>query len=126
MGYTLIRPAIRRYFEEHPGINVWLADLREKLVALNGKTPSDGGIQHAINTLMGAGLELFVVERGQCWIYRPNMKSPNLPEPTNQPVVRRNDILNRRLFELIHTTKTGAMILEDEEGETIIVKPVDI
>lgn len=121
MGATLIRPAIRRYFEEHPGINVWISDLRELLISLNNKTATDGGIQSAVNTLMGAGMELFVVERGQCWMYRPNTKQ--IPPPPPQQIKK---IDNRRLFELIHTTKLGAMILEDEEGETIIVRQVDI
>lgn len=121
MGAVLIRPAIRRYFEEHPGINVWISDLRELLISLNGQPPTDGGIQSAVNTLMGAGMELFVIERGQCWMYRPNTKLVQPPIPAN---IKKLD--DRRLFQLVHTTKLGAMILEDEDGETIIVRQVDI
>lgn len=136
MGSPYIRAIIRKYFMDNPGIHIWLNDIKEVLVG-QGKRPSTGGIQGAVSQLVDLEMPIEVVERGQCWIYRPNVTKSSLsypvaaenPEPLRQEPERqepRSVTTKNKLFELIHTTKQGAMILEDEDGETIIVRPIDI
>lgn len=125
MGAPYIRAIVRKYFMEHPGVHVWLDDLMEAL-KIQGKNPSTGGVQGAVAQLIDFDMEIFVVERGQCWIYTPG-KTPKMEEQREvAPPEQRVRLTSRRLFELVHTTKAGAWILEDEEGEMVIVKPVDM
>lgn len=128
MGYPTYRAALHRYFMDHPGRHIWLDELIEVAQKVIGKEPTRGSIQHAITRMMETNPDIQVVERANCWIYRPN--SSQVKEITKESVEKveqkPSTVKVRRLFELVHTTKQGAMILEDEDGVTIVVKEVDI
>jgi len=130
MGYPVIRPWIRKYFEDHPNKAIWKDDLIEACTKISGRAHSVEGVRAAIKHLIDNGMAIQVVEPNHCWVYKPELQQQ--PEQKPEPQVEEklteepSKKYRNQIFQLIHTTKQGAMILEDEDGDTIIVKPVDI
>lgn len=89
---------LARYFRDHTGVEVFLKDLQEEFPKYTTIQ-----IQSNINNMNRTNTEVKVdtLLKGQSWIYRPKGKQ----SPTN-----------KRVFEEIAVTKTGALIIQDESG----------
>ncbi len=109
---TIVRPYVRKYFEENPGKTIWRDDLIEYVAGQNTEEIREGTVLHSVNMLIADNFPIEIVERAHAWVYRPNKKD--------------DKAASRRMFELVHETKGGAMILEDTDGEVVIVKPVEL
>lgn len=131
MGFAKIRPSIRKYFFDHPNREIWFEEIKTHLISL-GLSPNDQSTKHAVGELIRRGMPIEIVESGHCWVYRHE------PDYTKKPVSTTN-VTNvvtspkelpkaptKKLFQLVHTTKQGNWILEDEEGELVVVKQIDI
>lgn len=116
MATTTIRPYVRQYFERNPLKTVWRDELFEYVQSQNEEEVRMQSVLHAVNQLMDDGFSIEIQERAHAWIHIPPKKvkeeAPKTPK--------------RKVFELVHETKGGAMILEDTEGEVVIVKPVEL
>lgn len=63
---------VREYFLRHPGVKIWLIDLREAQQAA-GCYDGDRQILSAINNTRNGGImNIQTLTRGQSWIYLPN------------------------------------------------------
>lgn len=113
MGAAPLKPVIRQYFEQHAEITVWRNELIDHITKVNGRAPSIGGLQGAIGDLITSGFQVEQVEKGHAWRYNPNAKE----------AIGNN---GRKLFELVHETKGGVLILEGDQGETLIVRRIEI
>lgn len=114
MGSTPIRPYVRKYFETHPEFKIWRKDLIDYVTKESGTEPTIAGVLHAVNQLIKDGQPIEPVDRGHSWIYH------------NKKTDDKTKSASRKLFELVGETKTGAMILEDEQGSVIVVKPIEV
>jgi len=112
---TTIRPYVRQYFERNPGRTIWRDELIEYVALQNQEKIREATVLHSVNALIQDGFPIEIQERAHAWIYLPNKKKD---EPKVDP--------GRKMFELLANTKSGAMILEDTEGEVVIVKVVDL
>lgn len=86
-----IGPVIRRYFEEHPGVDINASELVETLMM----TPEQ--ISASISKLRSNGVDIVAVGRGT-YRYVPNKKP------------------SESLFRLVGTSKSGALIIERDDG----------
>lgn len=117
-SYTRTR-VIREYFLRHPGIQVWLIDLREVQIAA-GIYEDDRKIITAINNTRNGGMmNIETLVRGQSWVYRPNKDdaiqvTSNPDNVIKLPAPRTS--ISERLYREKMTTKSGERILEDEDG----------
>jgi len=116
MGHASVRPRIREFFERNPGVTLWRKDFMEYIERDLGRACTVSGLLNAISELIKTGYPIEVEERGHSWRYVPNKKQEIVALPRT----------NRKMFELLANTKSGAMILEDTEGEVVIVKVVDL
>lgn len=114
-----VRPHIRQYFEKEVGLTVWMNEIQDFVEQINKKRPSVTGIRGAIYDLVQSGMNIEAIEPGHSWRYMPK----KIQADKEEEVVTKE---GKRLFELVHETKSGVLILTDEQGETYIVKPVDI
>lgn len=148
-------PKIREHFIKHPGIVVWIHELRE-IAEATGEKLSDKQLQGIVNTAKWTGMELQTVMRGQCWMYRPGVGNtvnmPPLQVAQRRANVEgtgttRNDFSNipeqpgpvsvintiaaqmsrkERLYVEKMVTKSGDRILEDEDGILFQAKELDL
>jgi len=147
MGHPKVRPLIHKHFVDHPNKAIWLQQLVEICYKHNKTEPSHEGIRGAVRHLIMSGVPITVVEPANCWVYKPQAeteveqkrvgiktdaeqdKADVETKPDAEPEVAtkpRPLSAVKVLYELIHTTKQGAMVLEDEDGEIVIVKAIDI
>lgn len=113
---------IREYFLRHPGIQIWLIDLREIQIAA-GVYEDDQKIITAINNTRNGGMmNIETLVRGQSWVYRPNKEDgiQATPNPTPNPTINESipikTTISERLYREKMITKSGDRILEDEDG----------
>lgn len=93
-----IRAKLVEYFIKNQGVPVFLKDIRE----FTGAT-SDVAVQNAISNLRGEGdweSKIMIQAAGRVWVYR------DIPMPTG-----------KRLFEELAVTKTGDIIIQDNDGK---------
>ncbi len=112
MGYASVRPRVRELFEKNPGKDIWLNDFKEHVEMELDREVTVEGIRGAIRFLAAEGMEIEVLEQGHKWVYRPS----------GSAIAKSGG----KIFELIKETKSGTMILEDTDGEVIIVRRVDL
>jgi hypothetical protein len=146
MGHPKVRPLIHKHFVDHPNKAIWLQQLVEICYKHNKTEPSHEGIRGAVRHLIMSGVPITIVEPANCWVYKPqaeteveqnkvDVKPSTEQDKANVETETGTEVPAKQrpapgavkvLYELIHTTKQGAMVLEDEDGEIVIVKPIDI
>jgi hypothetical protein len=95
-GY--FRPAIMKYFEDRPGVNVYVDDLAKEAQA------SREQVQSCISNMKREVPE-FVIEvvvHGNVWRYVGH------PKPAAKP--------GKRMFEELAVTKAGDILIQDQDG----------
>ncbi len=111
---TIIRPYVRKYFEENPGKTIWRDDLVEYVAGQNSEVVREATILHSVNMLIADDFPIEIVERAHAWVYIPNKEK------------KEDSKSSRKMFELLARTQSGAMVLEGDEGEVMIVKQVEL
>lgn len=112
MGSRNYKALILEYFDTSGGRSVFLQDLVDMIADENGVEPTAGGVQQAVSTLIKEGHKIDVLTRGNCWRYN------------GPPEVKEDKSTTRKIFELLAETREGLMVLESEDNEVIVVKPV--
>lgn len=107
MGYTLLYPQLLEYFTKHIGEILNTNDIAKDLKV------ADKQVKGAVNTLLGQGHDIDSVSRGNAFIYRGLKQEIKPSKPTS-----------RRMFEEIGMTKSGALVIQDTEGN--LYKAVEI
>lgn len=104
-----IKADVFRHVEKHPYEKLYLKDIIESLgVDEERATTVRNVFSVAVRKNELPGLE--IVQRGAAWIYHP-------AAPTEPTDVSRVDVVGK--------TKKGSMILEDNDGNIWIARPVE-
>lgn len=98
MGYTIVYPKLLEFFNKHVGEIVNVTDIAKTIEV------TEKQIKGAVNTLLGHGHNIESVSRGTAYIYR-GMKQEIKPAA-----------VSRRLFEEIGVSKSGAIVIQDADG----------
>lgn len=97
-----VSASVREYFTTHPGVEVPLSELKSAI----GKQVSNSVIHNAISYLRVRGdFPIETLAHGRIWRHRP---------AATAPAAAKND---KRVFEELAITKTGDIIIQDEEGK---------
>lgn len=104
MSRTPIRAAIMQYFEQRPGVNVYLKDLMVDLGEKDAKRVQTG----ITNLSRETGFPIEIVQRGQIYRYSPFAIGGKEAKDARR---------SGRIFEEIgQSKKDGSLILESEDG----------
>jgi hypothetical protein len=94
--------AVHEYFVLHPGTDITISELREAYPKYD-----EHAIQNAISYLrINKKLQIDQVAQGRVWRYRPTAAG----KPTSP-------VYGKRMFEELAVTKTGDVLIQDEEGK---------
>lgn len=96
-----IAAKIRREFDMHPGLTLYRQDLAATLEVDSSAIPS--AVQYCMKTM-----NIETIAAGQAWRHIPNHKNSDAT-----------------LFELIGRSKSGVLILQDEEGRIFKAQEID-
>lgn len=145
-------PYIREHFIRHPGVVIWLHELRDIAAAHGEGHLTDVQLRGIVNTTKWMGIEIFSVLRGQSWMYRPGAGNPigsavyasttgrEMTEPKTEPISVINTIaqnlsdkvdvvtkmVTERLYREKMVTKSGDRVLEDEDGVLFRARELDL
>lgn len=113
-----IKSHVHELLMKNDGKVVWLSDLVEHVNMMNGgeNVARKNTIQATMNFLIASGLPIEVVDRGNAWMY-DSSKIKKGDKPTDK---------SRILFELIHETSNGTMLLSSDSGEDIFARRLNI
>ena len=103
-----IRGALMRYFEQHPGTHVYLADIAKDI------GEDERRVQQNISTLTrDLNYPVQTVVRGQVYVYRPPSTDGDGADAKAKPRAKPKSEL---MFVYVGPARDGAMILECEDG----------
>lgn len=98
---------VTAYFTQHPGEHLAVSDLAALFDVNEGAIKASMASAVYRNALPG----LATVVRGNVWVYKPNEESSKS---------------TKRILEEIGQTKSGTLILQDEEGSLWAAKPLEV
>jgi hypothetical protein len=94
-----VSASVREYFTAHPGVEVPLSELKSAI----GKNVSNSVIHNAISYLrVRAEFPIETLAYGRIWRYRPAVVAKST---------------GKRMFEELAVTRTGDVLIQDEEGK---------
>lgn len=104
-----IGPAVLRHFEQHVGVTLYLADIAKDLGYPEAK------VQATINSLRnrnvnGANDQIEIMVHGNAWRWGTH------------PAKVKNQTPTKRLFEELAITKTGDILIQDDQGNVFLAK----
>lgn len=105
MPGKVIKPQVIEYFTKRPGETLYVTDLASALGV--DKTQ----VQQCITNfkLKGEMPDLETLVRGNSWVYKPNHNKSN----------------DKRLFEELGVTKSGAIVIQDSDGNLWRAEPIN-
>lgn len=99
MGYMLLYPVLLEYLTKRPGEVLNTADIARDIKA------TESQVKGAVKTLLGHGHDIESVSRGNAYIYRGLKQEIKTAKKSD-----------KRIFEEIGQSKSGAIVIQDAEG----------
>jgi hypothetical protein len=98
-----IQPAVQKYFEQHPGVTVYIDDLCSALDLRRQQ------VQTAVQRLMAKELlPLEVVHNGNAWTTKRRVEKKS----------------NKTMFEEVGTARDGRVVIQAEDGSLWIATQI--